>query len=57
MRRQRQTHDGSLVAALPLDLSAELVGRAFDQPAADPRKRIDPEGQLRAQATTLLRTF
>src|SRR5271166_717731 len=25
-RRQRQTHDGSLVAALPLDLSAELLG-------------------------------
>jgi hypothetical protein len=25
-RRQRQTRDGSLVAALPLDLSAELLG-------------------------------
>src|ERR1700680_4500536 len=44
-RRQRQGHDGSLVAALPLELAAELLGEAFDQPAAEPgicAFRIDP---------------
>jgi hypothetical protein len=47
------------VAALPLDLSAELLGEAFDQPAADPGIRassIDPEDQLRARER-LLRIF
>jgi hypothetical protein len=58
-RRQRQTHDGSIVAALPLDLAAELLGKAFDQPATDPgirALRINPKGQFRAQQP-LLRTF
>jgi hypothetical protein len=52
-RRRRQTNAGSLVAALPLDLSAERLGEAFDQPAADPGI---PEGQLRARQR-LLRTL
>jgi hypothetical protein len=35
-RRQCQTYDGSLVAAHPLDLAAELSRKGIDQPAADP---------------------
>jgi hypothetical protein len=45
---------GSLVAALPLDLSAELLGEVFDQPGADPgirASRIDPEGSTARTAT------
>jgi hypothetical protein len=44
-RRQYQTHDGSLVAALPFDLAAELSRKGIDQPAAKPgilASRIDP---------------
>ena len=35
-RRQDQVHGRSLAVALPLDLGAELLGKAVDQPAAEP---------------------
>ena len=35
-RRQNQAHGRTLAAALPLDLAAELLGEALDQPAAEP---------------------
>ena len=43
-RRQYQAHGRTLAAALPLDLAAELLGEALDQPAAEPgvgASRID----------------
>jgi hypothetical protein len=36
-RRQNQAHGRTLAATLPLDLAAELLGEALDQPAAEPR--------------------
>src|ERR1700680_851930 len=36
MRRQCQRHDGSLVAARPLDPATELSRKGIDQPAAEP---------------------
>jgi len=35
-RRQCQRHDGSLVAAHPLDLTVELSRKGIDQAAAEP---------------------
>jgi hypothetical protein len=36
MRRQCQTNSGSRIAALPCDLSAKLLRKGIDQPAAEP---------------------
>jgi hypothetical protein len=44
-RRQDQVHGRTPAVALPLELTAELLGEAFDQPAAEPgigASRIGP---------------
>jgi hypothetical protein len=50
--RERQKHDGSLVAARPLDLGAGRLGEAFDQPAADPGIRASKSGGSTARKAT-----
>src|ERR1700690_2152385 len=46
MRRQCQRHDGSLAAAHPLDLTAELSRKGIDQAAAEPGIRASRIGPL-----------
>ena len=45
-RRQFQTHDGSLIAAHPFDLAAELSRKGIDQPATEPGIRALRIGPL-----------